>query len=72
MFESVGGGLLEELGYEILGPVRQIHAPERAWWWIEHYVLYVLTRLTKGTPGERLKSFLLLKTAGLGVRRSVR
>ena len=68
LFESVGGDLLAELGYESRGPRRTIPAPERLWWWIHHWICYVVTRLTKASLGARIRSFLLLKTANAGVR----
>jgi hypothetical protein len=68
LFESVAGELLDELGYEASGPRRRITAIERLWWWIHHWTLYIVTRLTKKRLSDRIRSFLLLKMASVGVR----
>jgi len=65
LFESVAGDLLAGLGYETVGRVRRITAPERWMWSLHHAGKWVLRRMEFRMLRTRLSSFLRIKGAGL-------
>jgi hypothetical protein len=65
LFESVAGGLLDDLGYETEGRRRAISVAERAWWELHHLGNWSFERLNTRQSPKMLTAFVKTKWASL-------
>lgn len=66
--ESVAGGLLVSLGYEMEGHRLRVSRIQATMWHLHHSFLWWANRLGTSRPGDRFTTFLLMQRAKLRAR----
>jgi hypothetical protein len=63
LFESVAGGLLESLGYEVLGAGRRISDMEQKYWQLHHLLNWWARGLNSRSRMQWVKTDMMLRWA---------
>jgi len=70
LFESVAGGLLKSLGYEVLGVGRHISGPEQKYWQLHHLLHWWARGLNSRSRMQWVKTDIILRWAEFRSRRN--
>jgi hypothetical protein len=70
LFESVAGGLLKSLGYEVLGAGRRISGTEQKYWQLHHQLHWWARGLNSRSRVQWVKTDMMLRWAEFQCRRN--